>query len=55
MADITKWDDEYEEMVLEYLYGLDTEVLVYWLLGLMKDTDVDQLIDDLEKGRNEYE
>lgn len=55
MADITKWDDEYQEMVLEFMYGCSTDYLVDWVLKLMNEGDVEQLIDELEQGRNEYE
>jgi len=53
MADITKWDDEYQEMVLEFMYGCSTDYLVDWVLKLMTDTQVDELIDELEGGKDE--
>jgi hypothetical protein len=53
MADISKWDDEYEEMVLEFMYGCSTDYLVDWVLKLMTDTQVDELIDELEGGKDE--
>lgn len=48
MADLRKWDDEYQEMVLEYLYGLDHNVLVDMVVAMMRDSEVDDMIDNIE-------
>ncbi len=47
MAELSRWDDEYGEMVLEYLYGLDHSVLVDMVVAMMRDTEVEQMIDDI--------
>jgi hypothetical protein len=54
MANLKGWDKEYQEMVTEHLYGLDKDALVDWLLSIMRDSDVDDMIDIIEETkRNE--
>lgn len=50
MAELSKWDSEYEEMVLEHLTSLDKSVLVDWVVSMLSDGEVEQLIDDIEEG-----
>jgi hypothetical protein len=54
MADLSKWDDEYKEMVLEYLADLDKNVLVDLVVAMMRDTEVDDMIDSIEEARRDF-
>lgn len=49
MADLNRWDYEFSEMVLEYLYGLEKSVLIDKIVKDMKDYEVEALIDQIEE------
>lgn len=51
MADLSKWDDEYEEMVLEFLYAFTQEQLVDLLVRMMSDQQVETMIDIIQDAK----
>jgi hypothetical protein len=49
MANLKDWDKEYQEMVTEHLYGLEKEALVNWLIEIMHNNDIEDMIDIIEE------
>jgi hypothetical protein len=53
MANLKGWDKEYQEIVMEYLYGLTHDELIEALLHYLDNSDVDDLIDHIQEQTGE--
>ena len=51
MADVTRWDKEYQELLLEYLYGLEKDDLIGLTISYMQNSDVEEALDKIESER----